>query len=242
VNRTWDDVHRLPLKPARLETTDRLAIIVEGSENPLVGYTARNVMHFLGPTWALRIYHGKDNLHALRSALGADETSAISFVPVSSFGVSELSWQSYNSMILNPDFWRGIDQQHVLIFHTDALMLRHDDLSRWLRYDFVGSPWSWCLEAWCRGGGNGGMSLRSKKAMLEITSRVNYVMAEDQLFTRELFSHNGALPSLEEAAAFSIETVVHLDVKPAATHAFWKYNDPKATFELLNNIDYRTRA
>lgn len=67
----------------------------------------------------------------------------------------------YNRLLTSKDFWQRLPYDKVLIFQTDSMLLR-EGIEEFLEYDYVGAPWKFQEH-----GGNGGLSLRSKTAMLK---------------------------------------------------------------------------
>ena len=89
----------------------------------------------------------------------------------------QLSIPALNALLKSPAFWEqlGAEAQHALFFQTDSLLL-HGDVAPFLEYDYVGAPWHRQNERWGprqaempAGVGNGGLSLRSVPAMLELS-------------------------------------------------------------------------
>lgn len=74
--------------------------------------------------------------------------------------------QIYSALLIQPEFYDNFKNwSHVLIYQTDALIMRKiDDI--YFNYDYIGAPW---IESnqWCKyPAGNGGFSLRNVKASI----------------------------------------------------------------------------
>jgi hypothetical protein len=71
------------------------------------------------------------------------------------------SEKDYNTLLTSIDFWMSIPFDKVLIFQHDSGLLRNG-IEEFAGWDYVGAPWIFQAH-----GGNGGLSWRSKKAMIE---------------------------------------------------------------------------
>jgi hypothetical protein len=102
--------------------------------------------------------------------------------------------QDYNKIMLNIDFWKQFSMyKKVLIFQTDTMMFKYG-LEQYMKYDYIGAPWSTTFEL-AKGVGNGGFSLRTIQAMIKCLEKKNtikilkYTNAE-----RDLKAFNGLYP------------------------------------------------
>jgi len=118
--------------------------------------------------------------------------------------------EEYNQMLTNHDFWSQIKEEHIIIFQLDTLFLR-TPTSQHMSYDFNGAV---CgnLNQEKEFIINGGLSYRSKKAMLTACKLIDNSydgMPEDIIFTKLMRKHKQLfkLPSIAECNNFSIETI-----------------------------------
>ena len=77
----------------------------------------------------------------------------------------------YSGLMKQPEYYEHFSNwSHVLVYQTDALLLRKiDDI--YFEYDYIGAPW---IESnqWCRyNAGNGGFSLRNIKSTIRVTEQ-----------------------------------------------------------------------
>lgn len=164
-------------------STTFAAIIIEPRFDPNFEFCVRNVMYHLGDKWGLLVFHSTGVLgnekyvrHALRNFKGVE------FVPLEYDLVYD--GNSYNQMLMSVEFWRNLKFMKLLtvfIFQTDSVMLRRG-IEQFMHWDYIGAPWHMMQGAesgkWLRhmqrggslkqGVGNGGTSLRSVSAMLDI--------------------------------------------------------------------------
>ncbi len=132
----------------------------------------------------------------------------------------------YNRLLTSRRFWRNMPD-HVLIFQHDSELLR-TGVEDYLEFDFVGADIpkiDGCM--------NGGLSIRSKKAMLRVIDNIPYTPElgnEDIYFCNGLRQLSGYLPTKEEVNKFAVETSFHLG--SVGCHAIEKY----LNFEQCNLI------
>lgn len=122
-------------------------------------------------------------------------------------GVNQ-EWQSdykaYNRMCCNKEFYELFkDYEYVLIYQTDCWVFEDRlDYFMELGYDWYGAPWPFSANTV----GNGGLSLRRVKKMIEITSSFKYddKINEDWWFCQKP-EHNIKKCPWEIAVNFSLE-------------------------------------
>ena len=212
----------------------KFCVIVEPRKHQNLIPVIKNFMFLLQHTgWGLIVYHGPDNERfvkdGLQDVIPDDKVHYVRMIQ------RNLTTGEYSAMLGNPLFWQclldGFKCEHVLIFQCDTLLLKGGDVvDVFLKHDYVGAPWP-------DGGiyaalsnrrvqltvGNGGLSLRNVRTMLDITRRhpypFNCEMPEDVYFSYWLKVHENKyrVPSAEEASAFAMEHVYNPDA--AGLHA-----------------------
>lgn len=121
----------------------------------------------------------------------------------------------YNKLLTSLSFWESVPFDKVLIFQHDSMILR-PGIDEFLEWDYVGAPWKFQMH-----GGNGGLSLRSKKAMIETLSVHTWDQSkgnEDIFFSNNLI---GKLAPRCVCEKFSCETTYKLGT--FGIHAIDKY-------------------
>ncbi|KAL4444085.1 hypothetical protein ABPG75_011822 [Micractinium tetrahymenae] len=149
----------------------KAALIIEARQHYAFEYVVKNVMYHLGEEWSLIVYHGKSNAAFVRDVL-----ASVSNVKYRELDTHQLPVASLNALLKAPEFWGELQGvQRVLFFQTDSVLV-HGGVGEFLQYDYVGAPWHRKNERWRltrdampQGVGNGGLSLRSVPAMLELT-------------------------------------------------------------------------
>jgi hypothetical protein len=116
-------------------------------------------------------------------------------------------------------FWAHFtDYDRVLIFQSDSGLLR-SGIEDFLEYDYIGAPYEYFPYV-----GNGGLSLRNPKIMMQICSNYDWKRdcGEDLHFTKIMTEHNiGKLAPIEEAKKFSVESIFELGT--LGYHKPWYY-------------------
>jgi hypothetical protein len=126
--------------------------------------------------------------------------------------------RDYNNLLTSKSFWLNIPYDNILIFQSDSMLLRNG-IEEFLEYDYVGAPWKFQNH-----GGNGGLSLRNKNAMIDILNKYPYngYQNEDVYFSNVLNVMNKyKLAPREVCMKFSCETIFQLGT--LGEHAIDKY-------------------
>ena len=143
-------------------------------------------------------------------------------------GDHNLTRETYSVMLKTPQFWENfMNWSHVLIYQTDALILRKID-NKYFDYDYVGAPWR-ALNGWCKyNGGNGGFSLRNINKMIEACEKYRNESKNDIPNSNEdgYFCRCDCLnfidpPQTEFHLSFAMETIY--SNKPIGVHKLYWY-------------------
>ncbi len=88
-------------------------------------------------------------------------------------------------------------------------MLLRNGIDEFMKYDYIGAAWTWQ-----QFGGNGGLSLRSKKAMLDVITLVPYNESEhgneDGYFCNHMQLFGAVIAPRQVCQKFSVEAVFSL--------------------------------
>jgi hypothetical protein len=147
----------------------------------------------------------------------------------------------YSLLLTSYYFWNMLTGNHILIHQDDSLLFDTSNIDYWLKYDYVGAPWTQKHTKYPEQylTGNGGFSLRKKTTMLNICKNydiTNYTMfdftkkymnknnliipPEDCFFVKCIVDNNlGIIPNANEAKHFSIENIN--TEKTVGGHCFW---------------------
>ncbi|MCH7827572.1 MAG: hypothetical protein IIC75_06335 [Bacteroidetes bacterium] len=123
----------------------------------------------------------------------------------------------YNMLMTSQWYWsKLLAYEHVLIFQTDSKILR-PGIEVFYEWDYIGSPWKFQDH-----GGNGGLSLRTPKVIMQIIKNIHYsgIPYEDVFLSNHLEKY-GKLAPRSECKKFSCETIFELGT--FAYHAIQNY-------------------
>jgi len=214
-------------------TSRKVAVIVEPGVKPEFEYVVRNVMMELGPEWALVVVHAKANAAFVNHVL--KDVVNVRFYGLE-FEVSDIG--AYNRLLKSAWFWKMLQADKALIFQSDSIMVGGPKIDEFFEYDYVGAPWHLTNEIFSSeyakligdGIGNGGFSLRSVDAMIDICEALGAsspdTEAEDVFFVVNLLKRGYQFPSRQVAYSFAQEVPCSdlRDVRPLGLHATWYYD------------------
>lgn len=193
----------VPMLP---ENTDYYAVLVELREDHRMERALINHMYFLNNItsdikWGLQIFHGNKNQNQIKSI-----TEKWKNVKCVNLEIDDFDKLTYSTYIKTVDFWSKVKGEKVLMFQLDSLLLRYG-IDDFLRYDYIGAPWTKPKEGSFVG--NGGLSIRTKQTMIEIVEKHNTYPSEweDIYFVKHLKDNN--LPSIDVAMKFSVEDIFY---------------------------------
>jgi hypothetical protein len=178
----------------------RAAVIIESRPDYFLPVVIRETMHFLGPRWNLHVFCGELNhAYVCRSLEGWDVH--IQKLP----GLGRLTVAQYSGILMSPAFWSAFAEDKVLVFQTDSILCG-SNVDDFFSYDFVGAPCGRFDELYIA---NGGLSLRSRRVMLDCLSRLSPKdgVPEDVFFTAAARSIGAAMPGLAVACRFAVESI-----------------------------------
>jgi len=217
------------------KNSNKKSLIVECRELKHNEFVIKNTIHKLGDGWGHIIYCHKNNYNQIKSICDSiSDQIEIKLLD------KDLDRNGYNNLLLDLNFWNGIDCEKVLIYQTDTFILNDFDDS-FLEYDYVGAPWYIEHAAHIKKNlkikddiiiGNGGLSLRSLDNIREnLGSKLNLDLMnnkdldtsldkipEDLYFS--ILNAGNKLPSFQRSLDFSNE----IDFIPSSfgLHKPWK--------------------
>lgn len=237
---TYQRVLNLPL-PALDMQSDKVAVIVEPRQHQHLSYVIHNVLHFLGSGWGLVIFHGTSNCAMVEHIAEKIEPGPL----LVNLGVANLSIEEYNRLLTSIDrFWNVLpsNAETVLVFQTDSLLRRPFRLDVFPSgVHYLGAPWPPGCRPMGLEYGNGGISLRSKRAMIRVLEdhprEPDKGLPEDVHFSYWVRQYpDSIMPSVEEAALFSTEYRMLSD--SFAVHPNMYSLTPDELNRLLHGIKY----
>lgn len=193
-------------------------VIVETRKLNNLASIINSHLDHLDPSWGLMIFHGVANTQYVYDHF-----------PNAFFsGVGKMNKGAYNRLLGSPGFWKKIPFEKILIIQHDSRLLRKG-IEPFLKWDYIGAPW--------RGnhpfGGNGGLSLRSKSAMLAVTETYPYNgKPEDNYFTQGCVRLKLKIAPRSVGAQFSCEMIPRFGT--LGCHALHRYAKGKLFNRIMN--------
>lgn len=214
--------------PVIEENTDYCAVIIEPRIHEDLLTSIKSTMYFLNKVkspikWGLQIFHGNLNEKYIN-----EKIKNWNNVDCINIGIDNLSNIEHSEYMESAMFWRQVKCKKALIFQTDSLLLR-TGIDEFLEYDYVGAPWTKPKEnQWV---GNGGLSLRNVKKMLDICEKysVTEQIWEDIYFVKYL--KGDGVADIETAMKFSMEDV--FSPNPLGVHNPIRHIKPEQLKKVL---------
>ena len=214
-------------------------LLIEPRNHYALEYCLKNALYHLGPSWSLTLVHGMLNAGIARHLQYSIKNTRLMQLQIESMDIKYL-----NKLLTSKKFWMQFKGTNsILIIQTDGLLLG-GDFSKYLKYDYIGAPWHKENERWGKlaetipeGVGNGGMSLRSPKAILRILSQYEASGQEDLFYIIKMVGNSDfTLPDRQTAYEFAREVKcsdLNSSELPLMMHAIWYYDEGESLYRLL---------
>jgi len=214
------------------------AVFIEFRDFPHIEFQIRNAIMKLGTRWSHTIICGNLN-HNLIVNICKRISSNINIIKID---VDNMSQSDYSKFLTTKEFWNLLKGEKILIYQEDSIIFKNN-INDFLEYDFIGAPFLKSSNDTPNCVGNGGLSLRTKSKMIEVTRKfsakeykynsstleyMNYVdlefPPEDVYFSKCMQEHSvGVVANWDIAHNFSSEIVFNKNSFGA--HKCWISND-----------------
>lgn len=178
------------------------------------------------PSWKVIVVHGPEGLAPCAGDRDLARDLRSGLIKSCRIPARVASLEDYNQMMTSPDVYARLPFEHILVAQTDSMLCSGalKTVDSFLDYDYVGAPWPYRLERLERGG-NGGLSLRKRSAMIRFTQLVprGPKQPEDVYFSTPSKACPLHIAPNDVAAAFSVEHII--TDAPVGTHKPWLYLD-----------------
>jgi hypothetical protein len=217
--------------------SEKSVLIVETRILPHFEYNIRLLLMHIGEGWSFNFFTGHLSFDYWREVCRKISPN----INVLSLGMDTLSIDQYSLLLLDKNFWKEIQSDKVLTFQEDCISFRKG-VDAFLRYDYVGAPWTKKSKVSKSSIGNGGVSIRTRSAILEALERFHphdfslrkerikvlkgsdlMVIPEDIFYSLAFTKMKKKFPRYEEAKEFSIELCYHPN--PIFGHRIWRNED-----------------
>lgn len=203
----------------------------------------------INDNWDIKIYTSKNALDFYNKYF----KDIAEIIHLEDLDVEKFHIDIYNKILKSEELWFNlIDYERILICQDDGIIIRNG-IDNFLKYDYIGAQWLDCsVNTYLKENvnselvGNGGLSIRNPKKMLEIVqtfikqknilfnNNIQYI-PEDVYFSKYIKKiENTILPTGQDANMFSSEEILY--EKSIGFHKFWTYHNPdliKKYFNLL---------
>ena len=223
-------------------------LLVDNRENILSVMSVLFTMINMNASWTCYVYTSAKAKAFYERWLGHLAT----IVHVPALDVKKFHINIYNSLLTSVDLWETLSvHDKCLIIQDDGVIIRKG-IENFLDFDYVGAPWAdvpgneYLKEHVNKQMvGNGGLSLRSPKLMLEILKEfpkekrtlffhnVN-IMPEDVYFAKYCNLKKGSIPSTAIGSLFSSEELLNLS--SIGFHKVWAYHPIERTKAFFDKI------
>ncbi len=195
-------------------------VIVERRIHPNWWFILRNIA-WAAPHFSLYIFCSDLNYEFIKTMLGDKAENVHIFKWFQGSPERKIAFEQYNVTLKMPGFYKLIDSDYTITVQMDSYFLQK--IPDWVFCGtYYGAPWGWNPTK----GGNGGLSIRNIKDMIELCekeiSSIQNNEGEDWHFSQLLEKHNYTVPPFE----FRVKVVQEnfpIDIIPIGTHQFWTY-------------------
>jgi hypothetical protein len=186
-------------------------VLIEGRKPKSLPIVIRSIFENLDGSWDLMLFHSTENESWMRGIVeeqfpGHKGRITMKMIPGRP---SNIDIDYYNSLMMTREsILDEIPTEMFMMMQTDSILCRGKGhiLKDFMKYDYVGAPWSHSEHT--GNVGNGGLSLRRKSKMLEILEKCPKGQhQEDGFFSSGCDLVKPYKPSAEEAGRFSIESI-----------------------------------
>lgn len=209
-------------------------VLIEYRSLPHIEFLIRNTIIKLGEHWCHTVICGNLNYEYMVRLCSLISNK----IKVIKTGYDNLNPSDYSKFLASLDFWNLLQGEKILIYQEDSIIFKNN-ISEFLKWDYIGAPWPKNNNDNNKCVGNGGLSLRTKSVMIEIIKRISIqntivnsstneytklthstVIPEDVYFSKNMEDLNiGLLADRTSASNFSTETIVNIE--SFGGHNFW---------------------
>lgn len=233
--------------PDFFDTSNCESVLIEYGCLPHLEFLIRNTIIKLGEQWSHTIICGNLNYDFIVNICSLISSK----IKIIRTDYDNLLPSDYSKLLISLDFWNLLHGEKILIYQADSIIFKNN-ISDYLKWDYICAPWPKENNHNNIGVGNGSLSLRTKKIMVEIINRINlektifnsstidYIKNSGSFFHCEdvYFSKNmedlgiGLLADRKSASDFSTESIVNIN--SFGGHNFW-LNDPNWKNRIFEN-------
>jgi hypothetical protein len=155
-----EDVHNKQIS----ENSIYEAVYIEFRELKHSEFIIKNCVIKLNEKWSHTVICCNDNYHFTLNVCNKINKN----IKIIKLDITNATYNDYNNLLLTKEFWNMLKGEKILIYQSDSLLFNMN-IDDFLHYDYIGTP---LLNKACilakSSVGNGGLSLRTKKVMLDV--------------------------------------------------------------------------
>ena len=195
-------------------------VIVERRPHPNWWFILRNIA-WAGPNMSLDIFCSDLNYDFIKTLLGSKADNVNIHIWFKGYADKATGYKQANITSKMPQFYSSIDTDYFIKVEMDSYFIQK--IPEWIfTGTYYGAPWIWNLEA-C---GNGGLSVRNNKNLIELCQReINTSLTddgEDHYISTAIIKHGYNYPPLEFRKKVFQESFP-TETNPIGTHQFWTF-------------------
>ena len=181
-------------------------LIIEPRNHEFLEKIMINFAFKLGNQFTMQLLHGNKN-----KELANNIKNKIKNLNLVNLNIDNLTIKEYSRLLKKDIFWENIKGDKVLIFQTDTYLFKEIP-EKFLQYDYIGAPWEKENIDSKTFVGNGGLSIRNKKIIIDICKKYgnnDIDLSEDVFFSKYCKICKYNLASKNVAKEFSVENVYY---------------------------------
>lgn len=198
-------------------------VIIERRVHTNWWFVLRNIL-WAAPHFSLYIFCSDMNYDFIRTLLGNKAENVHIYKWFKGITNREQGAIESNTTLKLSGFYKLINAEYIITVQLDSYFLQK--IPDWIFTSaYYGAPWMWYIDM----AGNGGMSIRNIKNMIEICELsekdkkyIENNEAEDSCFSQAIIKYNYDLPSIEFRINVFQENFP-TDTIPIGIHQFWTF-------------------
>jgi hypothetical protein len=233
------------------------AVFIDFRILPNIEFIIRNAILKLGSKWSYTIVCGLENYSYIEAMVNSIDKN----INIIKLEYNNLSNNEYSNLLMTESFWESLYGEKILIYQEDSLIF-HNNITPFLKYDYIGAPFPKMNNDTQNGVGNGGLSLRTKCKMIDaikkcspgeisVSTNTKRYMEENELenppedvyFSKILQGYKiGDVADWNIASLFSSEQIFNKN--SFGGHKFWLGNNDWQLFlkKLFNYKKYKPKS
>ena len=142
------------------------AVFIEFRILPNIEFIIRNAILKLGNAWSFTIVCGNVNMRYIKHMVKNISMN----INIIHLDYDNMTRNEYSNYLMTSHFWDLFKGDKILIYQEDSLILQKNIMD-FIDYDYIGAPFPQGTDDTPNGVGNGGLSLRTRRKMIEVIQK-----------------------------------------------------------------------